>query len=333
MKKIEIFLAVVICILSFSSCAPKDEYDEKQIFAMDTVITIKVEKGRGDDVFDGCAGIITEAERIFSRTLEDSEVTRFNTSNSEAEYDSALDDCSAPFVELIEKSLDISEKTGGAFDITIEPLVELWNITGESPEVPDVSYINNALVYVGYERMYVEDDTVYRYGMVKIDMGAIAKGYTLGMLCDYLGALGVKYANISFGGNVGLVGSKPSGGKWSVGIKDPDDTSSTVGTLTLDGGYVAVSGDYERYFEKDGTRYHHIIDPFTGYPAQTDIRSVAVVCDDASLADGLSTALFVMGYDKALAFYNAKTYDFEAVFVTDDGVYTTEGIKDSFQAK
>lgn len=333
MKKIEIFLAVVMCLTCFSSCAKKEEYDEKQIFAMDTVITIKVEKGRGDDVFDGCAGIITEAERIFSKTLGDSEVYRFNTSNSEAEYDSAFDNCSPPFAELVEKSLDISEKTGGVFDITVEPLTELWDITGESPEVPDVSYINNALVYVGYERLYVENDTVYRYGLVKIDMGAIAKGYTLGMLCDYLRALGVGYANISFGGNVGLVGGKPSGGKWSVGIKDPDDTSSTVGTLSLDGGYVAVSGDYERYFEKEGVRYHHILDPFTGYPAQTDIRSVAVVCDDAALADGLSTALFVMGYEKAIEFYNSKVYDFEAVFVTDNGIYTTEGIKDSFKAK
>ncbi len=322
-KVLCLLLGATMCASLFISCGGA-EYDEKQIFAMDTVIEIKVEKGKGDEVFQGCEDIIRQSEKIFSLTLEDSEVSEFN-----AEFD-RLENCSKPFTDLLQKSIEISAATDGYFDITVAPLVKLWNITGEEPHVPTSEEINEALALISYERIGVDGSTVQKGVETQIDMGGIAKGYTLEAVCDYIESCNVKYAVVSFGGNVGTVGKKPSGGKWSVGVKDPADTSSIVGTVSLDGGFVAVSGDYERYFEKDGVRYHHIFDSRTGYPAKTDIHSVAVICDDGALADGLSTALFVMGYKKAIEFYNSGKYDFEAVFVTDDGVYTTEGIKGDF---
>ena len=318
-----LFFCMLLSTFSFTSCGSA-KYDEKQIFAMDTVIEIKVEKGRGDEIFPVCEDIIRQSEKIFSSTLEDSEVYKFN------EAFDRLENCSEPFITLLKKSLEISEATDGCFDITVAPLVKLWNITGENPHVPTADEINNALSLISYDRVGVDEDTALKGVGTQIDMGGIAKGYTLEAVCDYIESCGVKYAVVSFGGNIGTVGKKPSGDKWSVGVKNPFDTSSSVGTLSLDGGFVAVSGDYERYFEKDGVRYHHIFDSRTGFPAKTDIHSVAVICDDGALSDGLSTALFVMGYDKAIEFYDSGKYDFEAVFVTDDGVYTTEGIKENF---
>ena len=164
----------------------------------------------------------------------------------------------------------------------------------------------------------------------KIDMGAIAKGYTLGKIVEYLKTTDVKYGIISFGGNVGVFGKKTDGSKFKVGITDAADTAKLSGYVFTDSEYISVSGDYERYFIADGVKYSHIFDPATGRPAAADISGVAVICDDAALADALSTALFVKGSEGALKFYDAKIYDFEAVIqLTDGSVILTDGLKTS----
>ena len=166
---------------------------------------------------------------------------------------------------------------------------------------------------------------------MKIDLGGIAKGYTSARIRDIFKKNGIESGLVNLGGNVQALGTKTDGNNWRVAVQSPDDTEDYLGVLSIRDKAVITSGGYERYFEQDGVTYHHIIDPKTGYPAESGLSSVTIVSDDGTLADGLSTALFIMGKDKAESFWRAHSDKFEAVLVTDDGtIYVTEGLKGSF---
>lgn len=321
-------LTIIVLLSALMTACGGETYTEKNLFYMDTVINIRIPETQSSElVIAECEELIKDIEKDLSKTLADSEVSAFNSSSSGI----ALSDSTAQLVSL---SLDVSRNTGGAFDITCASLSDLWDIKNESPEIPDAALIDGALEITGYEKLSLEGNLLSKADeAVAIDLGGIGKGYALGVVCEHLADIGVTHGTVSFGGNVGLIGEKPDGTEWKVGVKDPFNTENIIGTLTLEGGYVAVSGDYERYFELDGVRYHHILDPHTGYPASSGVHSVAVVCDDPALGDALSTALFVMGYEKSVGLYESCVYTFEAVFVTDEGVKTTEGIKDRFSIK
>ena len=165
-----------------------------------------------------------------------------------------------------------------------------------------------------------------------MDLGGIAKGYTAQRVLSVLETAGVDSAVISLGGNVGTLGRKPDGSLWTVAVEDPAQSGEYLATLSLDGGYYAItSGAYQRYFEENGVRYHHIIDPKTGAPADTDLQSVTIVSQDGTQADALSTALFVKGFDEAVAFWRAHADAFEMVLVTDTELYATSGLTISSQ--
>lgn len=194
------------------------------------------------------------------------------------------------------------------------------------------------LAHVGMEHIHLTEDTATLDPGTQIDLGAIAKGYA----SDQLGALfqrsGVERGWVSLGGNVLAWGSRPDGDPWEVGIQDPahpDESSALVCSLFLQDAFAVTSGSYQRYFEQDGKRYHHILDPKTGAPAESGLVSVTVVADYApgngTMCDALSTALFVMGEEDALSFWRSGTYDFELVLVTEDGrVLVTEGLADRY---
>lgn len=319
---ISLLLCTLVLLPLVGGCK-REEYDEKTLFAMDTVITLKIEKRDDSEaIFAECEEIITDTEILLSKHFEKSEVSAFNDSEEGISL-------SAETLELIKLSLDVSENTGGAFDITCEPLTALWDITSEEPVIPAQSEIDNALSMIGYSKLLPEENSVTKLEpSVRIDLGGVGKGYALGLVVEYLEEKGVKYGTVSFGGNIGIVGTKPDETEWKIGIKNPRNTDNIIGTLALPGGYTAVSGDYERYFISDGVRYHHIIDPATGHPVNNGVQCVAIICDDAALADALSTACFVLGYDKTIELYNKNIYDFEAVFVTDTGIETTPDIED-----
>ena len=166
---------------------------------------------------------------------------------------------------------------------------------------------------------------------MKIDLGGIAKGYTSSRIMDIFKENGITSGLVNLGGNVQALGTKTDGSNWRVAVQSPDDTEDYLGVLSIQDKAVITSGGYERYFEQDGVTYHHIIDPKTGYPAKNGLVSVTIVSSDGTLADGLSTSLFIMGEEKAAEFWKAHSNEFEAIFVTDDGtIYVTEGLKDSF---
>lgn len=241
----------------------------------------------------------------------------------------------ADALALVSRAQEINALTDGAFDITTEPLTRLWGFySGLENRVPSQEKLKITLEYVGAEHIKIDKDFVTLDKNTSIDLGGIAKGYASQKAAQTLEENGVDSALISLGGNVRAVGSKPDGTDWNVAITDPDDNSKQVGTLAVSGKAVVTSGGYQRYFEENGQIYHHIIDTETGYPAKSGLKSVTVVSEDDTLADALSTALFVMGLEKSGRLYSENSALFGAVFVTDKNeVYITENLKNSFSSE
>ncbi len=324
MKK-TLVLILVVTLFLFSSCT-EAKYDSVSFFAMDTFIEIRAENAE-NELLEKIKNQVYHDENKFSRTLSGSEIYVLNSSESGARIS---DEASA----LLCKALEISNATNGAFSPTLGALVDLWNVKSENPRVPKEHEISALLEICDATEISVSDGFVQKKNAeTKLDLGGIAKGYSSGKCADMLRSGGVENALISFGGSIGCLGNadKDSDG-WKIGIKNPFDTSEIVGSITITDCYLAVSGAYERYFEKDGIRYHHILDPKSGYPASSDIESSAVISKDAVLADALSTALFVLGKDAALDLYESGVYDFDAVLILTDGsIVTTSGISESFE--
>ena len=169
---------------------------------------------------------------------------------------------------------------------------------------------------------------------MQIDFGGIAKGYTSARIMDIFRACGIKSGLVNLGGNVQALGTKKDGSSWRVAVKDPQDTDQYLGVLSIQDKAVITSGGYERYFEQDGRTYHHIIDPKTGYPVENGLISVSIVTADGTLADGLSTSVFIMGKEAATEYWRNHSDEFDMILMTDDReIYVTEGIADSFESE
>ncbi len=233
---------------------------------------------------------------------------------------------------LFNKAIDINKKTNGAFDITTQPLSQLWGFYGGlENRVPSQAEIEKTLEFVGTEHVKINKTTVSLDNGSAVDLGGIAKGYASHKAAQALENSGVSSAVISLGGNIRTVGSKPDGTDWSIAIADPDDNSKRIGTVAVSGSAVVTSGGYQRCFEQNGKIYHHILDPKTGCPANSGLKSVTVVSEDDTLADALSTAMFVMGLEKASHLYTENKGLFEAVFVTNSNeIFVTVNLKDKF---
>lgn len=300
----------------------------RKLFAMDTYMEITA-YGRKSE--EAVAAAVTEIERLdalLSTGSETSEITMLNR-NKEAvvSEDSAY---------LLKRSMELWESTGGAFDITIYPVMKAWGFAGETFQVPEENELGNLLTYVDASRIAFdgEKNKVVLPEQVEIDFGGIAKGYTSARVAQIMKEYHIKSAKLNLGGNVQTVGEKTDGSAWRIAIKSPDDTFPYLGVISVKDKAVITSGGYERYFEENGIIYHHIIDPKTGRPAQSGLCSVTIVCEDGTLADGLSTALYVMGKDKAIAYWKEHKDEFEAVLMDDIGMlYVTEGLADSFSSE
>lgn len=213
-------------------------------------------------------------------------------------------------------------------------VIRLWDIDGENPHVPDEKELNSLLEDVGYEKVTLDGDQVTMSEGVTLDLGAVGKGIGCDAIKDILEQdKEVSGAIVNLGGSsVMSYGQKPDGSFWQVAVTDPRDTEGDyLGVVSLNGTeFLSTSGDYEKYFIEDGVRYHHILDPSTGYPARSGLTSVTVVCSDGLDADGLSTACFVLGREKAKKLL--EQYNADGLFVDDSGhVYLTEGMKERFQ--
>ncbi len=323
-------LAACAVLLFLTSCTAPEQYKESSFVAMDTVIEMKISDGELDinALFTESENMIREIESAISKTAVDSD-----TSIANSGVDIILD-TSYIFRDAVMLSDKYSKLTDGAFDITAGTLKELWEKCESEGRIPTTAEINEALDATGSEKIKISNGIFRKsHSGTKIDFGAIGKGYAAETVCDMLEEKGVDCAILSFGGNVALVGEKANGKPFVVGVKDPYNTADVVGYLSLESGFVSVSGDYERYMEIGGRSYGHIIDPSTGYPVKNGVHSVSVVCDNGPLADALSTALFVMGPKEGERLYQRGQCRFEAIFVTDDGVFATKGLKKTFSPR
>ena len=319
MKRFFPILLLIIC-LCITSCSVEDRKTSLSFYAMDTFMSIDA-YGENSQAAEQAKDRVLELEDRLSVTDENSEIFAINNGLSA--------DIIPETLELISYALEMSEKTGGALDPTIYPILREWGFTTGNYRVPDSQRLSELLENVGADKVTVNGGSISLADGVMLDLGAVAKGYASEDCAKILRENGVKSALINLGGNIRLVGSRPDGTPWNIGVADPLG-EGYVGILSLTDCAAVTSGNYQRYFIENDTVYGHIIDPETGFPVDNDLLSVTVIANDGTLCDALSTALFVMGCEKAERFWRDNR-DFEAVFVTKNNtVYVTSGIYQSF---
>lgn len=305
---------------SYTSKNDKEE-SNLQFYAMDTLMDFTI---YGDStLLENAMSTITDLESELSVTDPDSRIYALNKNGSVV--------LSGASNELMKNTLDMCSETDGALDISIYPIVKEWGFTTGEYKVPDEETISGLMTLVDYSKIEYDESTgeVSLPKGMEIDLGSVAKGFAGQNVADQLREAGVSSALLSLGGNVQTIGCKPDGSPWKIAIKNANGDSPMV-VLSIEDQAVVTSGTYERFFEENGKKYWHIMDPATGHPADTGLVSVTVIGDDGFKCDALSTSLFVMGLEKAADFW-ASHDDFEAVFMTaSDEIYITEGLKDRF---
>lgn len=285
----------------------------KSSFKLNTIVTVTIYDSTDTELLDECINLCDYYEGLFSRTKANSEIAMLNADTG-GSYT-----ISEPTAELIKEGLNYCELSGGAFDISIAPLTALWNFSGSNKSVPAASNIKEALSHIGYQYISLKgSDISFADTEMSIDLGAIAKGYIADRIKDLLIENGVNSAIIDLGGNILLVGSKPDGSDFRIGIQKPfEDRQERIATLQLSDVSIVSSGIYERYFIENDTLYHHILNPTDGYPYDNDLISVTIISNRSVDGDGLSTTVFALGLEKGLELINTLK-DTYAVFITSD---------------
>lgn len=323
MKYQQTAAAAILLALALCGCAARQTGAE--FYAMDTVMQITAYGAGAQEAVSAAQEETYRLERLLSCRSEGAELARCNAGQETV---------SAETARLIENALEISERTGGAYDPSLGALTAAWGFDSGDYHVPDAAERTAALAHCGAEKVCVSENTVVLSDGAQLDLGGIGKGYAAARIRRIMEENGVSSAIISLGGNVCAVGAKPDGRDWVIGLQDPDTPSSCFGTVAVRDMAVVTSGGYQRYFERGGVRYHHILDAATGAPAESGLRSVSVVCADDTLADALSTALYVMGLEKGIDFWRTGGMEFDAVWMLDDGtVWITSGLRGAYQSE
>lgn len=316
-----LLLVLGLC-LSLSACTPA--YESVSFFAMDCYMTIQAKGANALFALAECKDYILSLEDKLSATNAQSELSLLNASGQ-----LPLSDESA---SLLSQALSLSKECEGYFDITVRPAVEAWGFPAQDFRIPSAEELSLLRSAIGYEKIE-HTGNIFTLGQgQKVDLGAIAKGYASCKVSAMLRNAGIDSALVVLGGSVEAIGEKDGNTPWRIGVQHPDGGDNYLGICHLTDACMVTSGDYQRYFEQDGKRYCHIIDPFTACPAQSDLRSCTVICTDACRGDALSTALFVMGREKALDYWQ-KAGDFELILYTKEAqLYITEGLRSRFQS-
>lgn len=356
-KSILCLCILTVCIFLITGCSVKQESSSKGQelvrtgFAFNTTYTITLYEGGSEDLLDECVSRCAVYEKLFSRTLKESELynineiekaylevlrkkTNKNAKVSEEDIKSLVDNdvpfrlmddgsigfqISSAMYNILEKGLYYSKLSDGAFDITIEPVSSLWDFTAESPEVPEEQQLKEAVKLTGYKNMELKDEKlVLKIPGMGIELGAIAKGYIADRLKEYLENHGVTSGMINLGGNVLCIGSKTDGMPFHIGIQQPfADRNEVITAIKADDVSIVSSGIYERYFVQDEKIYHHILNPADGYPYDNGLVAVTVVSKESADGDALSTTCFALGLEKGMEFVESLE-DVYAVFITED---------------
>ena len=328
-KPLLILLSIIVaglaagCVLKYSRQSHAREYS-RQFFAMDTVMSFIAYGERGEEAVEAAVQEVERLDALLSTGIAESEVSRINASGE--------GDLSE---KILSEGLAIWKQTGGLFDVTIYPLMQLWGFPTGNYHVPTEEELKQTMSLVDSSKVILDGNHVTLGEKQKMDLGGIAKGYTSNRIMEIFQEYGVTSAMVSLGGNVQTLGKKPDGTDWQVGIQNPDNVQGDLlGAVAVQDQAVITSGGYERYFEENGQTYIHILDPRTGCPAESGLASVTIVSSNGMLADALSTSLYIMGLDEAEAYWRIYADEFDMILMTDDGtVYVTEGIRDRFRTK
>ena len=324
-------LLCLVFIFLFASCSGKIE--PRTQTAMDTLCTVNAFEDGTKKLYDEIFERLTQIEKEFSATLPDSEISRIN---------SMAGISSVQTNEEVLNVMDFALKTAwisdGAFTPAAGPLVDLWGINTDHQRIPSQAEINKALELVDFGCVGLSRDSVFlRKAGMKVNLGGIVKGFAADEVCKILKKHNVKKAVVDLGGNIYVYGKKSDGSKWTVGIKNPDSPSSApLLRLCINENSVVTSGSYERFFEADGKKYHHIFNPATGFPADSGIVSATVISPSSIAADALSTATFVLGVEKSFKlldkFKKEFGTDISFVFICKYGsVFASENLKGSLE--
>lgn len=320
-------ITIIFILITVLGCSNIKEKQVISFLALNTTCTITVLNSQVIDM-EQIKKIVVNIENLMSTHILDSDISKINRL-------AGMDFYTPDFrtLEVIKKGIEFGELSNGGFDISIGPLVKLWNINNQSRIISE-SEIDPVLNLINYKNIIIKDNSVklLNKGM-SLDLGGIAKGYASNIVKEYLISSGVTSAIINLGGNIDLVGNKPGGFPWRVGIQHPRNVRGEyIGILGLTGKSFVSSGDYERFFEVDGIRYHHILSSKTGYPKRGEIISSSILSDSSFNGDALSTITFGLSISEVKEL--RKKINFEGVFITEDrSIYLTEGIKKIFTLK
>jgi len=304
------------CCLAAAGCGGEYTFSRTKLL-MGTTVEIKVlsaNETQAEKAIEAAFTEISHVDNIASIFKNESEVSRLNRQGFSSDPE---------LFEIIDRALYVSKLTGGAFDITVIPLIKLWAIKTDKPRVPAEEEINRTLKMIGYQRIKLDYKIKKVYlNKVEVDLGGIAKGFAVDKAIMVLKRYGVQKGLVNAGGDIRFIGDKT----WSIGLAHPRLKDKLVKEIKLKNKAIVTSGDYERYFIQRDKRYHHIINPATGYPA-TECASVTIISDDAATADALATGVFVLGPRKGLALIE-RLKDTEGIIIDTQGnIYTSAGIQ------
>lgn len=311
-------LLLALCLL-LCGCKSRPAVSSRTGYYFNTVVTLTLYAGGSEAALDSAFALCAAYEKLFSRTDPSSALYTLNHAAGEPV---ALD---PELEEVLRTACALAEETGGRFDPTVAPLSDLWDF-GNGGRLPSAEEIAAALPRVGYDKVVFEEGGVLLQDGAAVDLGGIAKGYIGDRLRDCLIENGVTSGLIDLGGNILCIGGRKDGGDFTVGVKNPQNTAALSAVVKVSDMAVATSGGYERCFTEEGVTYHHILDPKTGYPAESDLASATVLCREGERADALSTVCFLYGKEGALALIESLP-DTEALLITASGeVVCTSGL-------
>ncbi|MDD3839034.1 MAG: FAD:protein FMN transferase [Clostridia bacterium] len=322
-----ILAAVMILIMITISACTNQKQIKRQDFAMGTAVDIEVYGVNAEKAVQKVFEKINEIDRLMGVNIQDSDVSKINKMSgiSPVKVDRQT-------LYVMQKAVHYSQLSDGKFDVSIQPLVELWDIGHQKDnDIPDEQKVKEILGYIGYQDIEIDEDGCVIFLKKRdmgIDLGGIAKGYAADEAAKILKDQGIKSAFISLGGNIFVIGSKSDGSPWKIGIQHPRKPRGNVAAVVeVEDKSVVTSGDYERFFKSGGKRYHHILDPDTGYPAWTGCISATVVADRSIDADALSTSIFLLGPQKGLELIENMD-NTEAIIINDNmEVLVSSGLK------
>lgn len=318
MKKTTIFAVIIVVIAAVIIFFPRNKEHSVYIHdALGTVSEIRIYH-KNDHALKKCKEYIYKMDSLLSLTRPESEISRLNSGESVS--------LSAETEDILKKAQELSDES--FFNPFCGELIEVWDMAKAESILPDPQKISQAKSK-SYPITLNYEDGAWTLVNQKVNLGGIAKGYILDGIVKILTEEKVESALIYLGGSVYAKGENQAGDPWRIGIKNPDSEASYMGIVSVKDRAVTTSGDYERYFEVEGKRYHHILDLKTGYPAESGLKSVTIISKDATLGDYLSTKCFVLGFDKSKELI--EKYKVSAIFITDDRqVFYTKDLEDSF---